>query len=122
MIVITDAEYEALKSRIKKDVIAEIQSDKAISLNQVFQKGCANLFKSYFPDEEFTNKNRMRKVRQALTTATNVLRSRRVWSLHHGDRSNYVKDETELQDALETFEKMCVAFKDAYGCDYTEDD
>lgn len=125
MIVISESDYAELKEQIKKELLEE-QRGKVEPYTTICRREQSAIFDRLFPESMFPEDERDRrwKLRQAVSTLTNVCRerSRRIICgrvFHVTDRLAAVHSDMELDSAIRTFETICLAAREAYREDVT---
>lgn len=120
MLIVSPAEYAALKREIRNEVLQELTAKKSETFGSIARESYRREFDKSFPTSEFTDLNRRCKIQNAVCAATNVLRMRQRSNDRYIDRNISIRSEAELQSAIETHERVCAAFREIYQADVIE--
>lgn len=114
MVVLSDKDYDELKEQLRNDIVSDLFKTGTMSLNKMSIKERRKIFDRYFPETMEMQIGRRCRIKQAITTATNVLRSRTMGTSCYVDRYDNVCSADELNELLDVYEKVCAAFREIY--------
>lgn len=121
MVYISEEEYKALEERIKNEIIKSIKEEqmpRQDSYTARYKKERENIYNDVFGDIVIDHYREF-KIKNALITAANVLRPRKI-NLEYQvlDRNTSIKCEEEYEGAVQTYRMMCNAMREAYCEDF----
>lgn len=103
----TDLEYLLIKEAVKKEIIQEMMTKKAVktdSLNMEVRKKQQIIFDNFFPDFRQSDAGRYWRAKEAIVKLTNICRFR---SEKCSSWDSSIRTETEAESAISTYEILC---------------